>query len=781
MISYQVFLSLRFEEAGNEAGALKHALEERGISTFLWKDLPGEEGLPEIINAMSCCQLTVIMGSKKYGKNTNAGFSTSEELRFIQDEKKPFFLVKMCEIFEENETRFRLNDSISFLQWLPGASMPEDLVSTIIERLGSTNGNPRSHGFTELIENSVIKLIANDKLEWMRGNDTSEEIMSMRKLIYDSLHRISTYEEITRAETPKKQEELVRSLKELISRLKEIDEIIAKRGCFDGGSYSNSKKALPAWKIRKLARVKLQIQQCLDKINSEVVTRRPYLQLVHGDCRFFWLKYVGFDKDEIVFECNHETAENQTIETLTTTTPTITTKTTTTKENSLMNGIYETLLESNDHIDITNHGEYSKNFQITLFCRLIGKTKYFRKDCRNRRISINSFATLFDQKGLLQTLILLWNKIIHNEPDEYIVCYKIRDDELRDFWFKRILKCESSFIYMNTNIFQDELVNYVKTLKRQRFPWKDFEVMLPDISSPGGNLISLALLEEYTADYGIVGGIENYVKQKALRESSDLSLNPLVNAAKLSGNKTLRVGSTSDMRGRANTDSWSSNQSNRKSREQSSKQKTAERVLRDRLIKLVLLGPSGTGKSSFLQRICGDPFSEEVQTTIGVDFQNKLVKHNDDTHYMLQVWDTAGQERFRSITTSYYRGAQGYLVFYDISHDNNLEYLDSYFSDIEVNRDNDSDAPIFLVGNKIDACEGPLKAIAIQRQNAFAELRGIKAFQISAKTKEGVDDLVTTAVADAIEALRKQLTQNKERSLRISTDREDQSNSTRCC
>eukprot|EP01040_Poterioochromonas_malhamensis_P011588 gene11588-12640_t len=738
MISYQVFISLRFEESGNEAGTLKHALEERGISTFLWKDLPGDEGgLPEIIHALSCCQLTVIMGSKTYGKNTNDRFSTYEELRFIQDEKKPFFLVKMCEIFEEKETKFRLNDSISSLQWLPGASMPGDLVSTIIETLALINGSPRRRGFAELQENSVIQFIANDKLEWMRGNDTSDEIMSIRRLIYDSLDRISTYEEMIRAETPRKQEELVRSLKELISGLKEVDVIITKRGCFDGGSHSNSKKPLPGWK------------------DFEVVTRRPYLQLVHEDCRFFWLKYVGIDKDEIIFECNHETVEKQAIETLTTTATSNTTRKTIAKENSLMNGIYETLLES--------------------------KTQYFRKDCRNQRISIKSFASLFDQKGLLKTLIALWNKIIHNEPDEYIVCYKIRDDELREFWFQRIMKCESSLIYMNTNIFQDELVNYVKTIKRQRFPWKDFEAMLPDISSPGGNVISLALLEEYTADSGIVGGIENYAKQKALRESSDLSLNPLVNAAKLSGNKALTVGSTNDMRGRANTDSWSSKQSNRKSREQSSKQKTAERVLRDRLIKLVLLGPSGTGKSSFLQRICGDPFSEEVQTTIGVDFQNKLVKHNDDTHYMLQVWDTAGQERFRSITTSYYRGAQGYLVFYDISHDTNLEYLDSYFNDIEVNRDSDSDAPIFLVANKIDACEGPLKAIAIQRQNAFAELRGIKAFQISAKTKEGVDDLVATAVADAIEALRKGLTQNKERSLRISTDREDQSNRTRCC
>ena len=63
--------------------------------------------------------MVVIMGSKTYGKETASRYSTFQELRFIDDERKPFFLIKMCDKFEEPETRFRLNDSIAYINWMP--------------------------------------------------------------------------------------------------------------------------------------------------------------------------------------------------------------------------------------------------------------------------------------------------------------------------------------------------------------------------------------------------------------------------------------------------------------------------------------------------------------------------------------------------------------------------------------------------------------------------------------------------------------------------------------
>jgi hypothetical protein len=75
------------------------------------------------------------MESQFYGKHTGVG--VFEELRFINHERKPLFLIKMCERFEEPETRFRLDCSVSYCRWLPGRSIPSDLVSKILGKLSS--------------------------------------------------------------------------------------------------------------------------------------------------------------------------------------------------------------------------------------------------------------------------------------------------------------------------------------------------------------------------------------------------------------------------------------------------------------------------------------------------------------------------------------------------------------------------------------------------------------------------------------------------------------------
>jgi hypothetical protein len=81
------------------------------------------------------------MGTKTYGMNTGAGFSTFEELEYIYDEEKPFFLIKMCDKFDVDLTRFLLRKSVSYLQWLPGNSIPGDLVAKVLERLASKVAN----------------------------------------------------------------------------------------------------------------------------------------------------------------------------------------------------------------------------------------------------------------------------------------------------------------------------------------------------------------------------------------------------------------------------------------------------------------------------------------------------------------------------------------------------------------------------------------------------------------------------------------------------------------
>ena len=77
----------------------------------------------------------------------------------------------------------------------------------------------------------------------------------------------------------------------------------------------------------------------------------------------------------------------------------------------------------------------------------------------------------------------------------------------------------------------------------------------------------------------------------------------------------------------------------------------------DYLFKVLLIGNSGVGKSSLLLRFADDVFTDNFMPTIGVDFKIRTIEVDGKT-IKLQIWDTAGQERFRTLTSSYYRGAQ---------------------------------------------------------------------------------------------------------------------------
>jgi hypothetical protein len=159
-MSYRIFISVRFEEAFTEAEALKTALEARGISTFLCAVHPGGDIAVEIVNALRNCQLAIIMGTITYGKDTGIGYSTFQELRYIHEQRKPFFLVKMCNRFEVEETVFRMGNSVSYFLWLPVCPMPGDLVPKILEKLESATVGSELNGnlLSPLPSNPMIRL-----------------------------------------------------------------------------------------------------------------------------------------------------------------------------------------------------------------------------------------------------------------------------------------------------------------------------------------------------------------------------------------------------------------------------------------------------------------------------------------------------------------------------------------------------------------------------------------------------------------------------------------------
>jgi small GTP-binding protein len=103
----------------------------------------------------------------------------------------------------------------------------------------------------------------------------------------------------------------------------------------------------------------------------------------------------------------------------------------------------------------------------------------------------------------------------------------------------------------------------------------------------------------------------------------------------------------------------------------------------DFLIKLIIIGEAGSGKSCLLHHFIHNKFREHSQHTIGVEFASRTISVGEK-RIKLQLWDTAGQERFRSVTRSYYRGAAGALLVYDITNRASFATLDRWLGDAKA-------------------------------------------------------------------------------------------------
>ena len=118
-------------------------------------------------------------------------------------------------------------------------------------------------------------------------------------------------------------------------------------------------------------------------------------------------------------------------------------------------------------------------------------------------------------------------------------------------------------------------------------------------------------------------------------------------------------------------------------------------------LKILIIGESSVGKSSLLLRFTDDLFDPELAATIGVDFKVKSITIEGDRTAKLAIWDTAGQERFRTLTPSYYRGAHGVILVYDVTSRETFNKLDVWLNELET-FSNKPDIVKMLVANKID-------------------------------------------------------------------------------
>jgi len=161
------------------------------------------------------------------------------------------------------------------------------------------------------------------------------------------------------------------------------------------------------------------------------------------------------------------------------------------------------------------------------------------------------------------------------------------------------------------------------------------------------------------------------------------------------------------------------------------------------LFKYIIIGDTGVGKSCLLLQFTDKRFQPVHDLTIGVEFGARMI-NIEGKQIKLQIWDTAGQEAFRSITRSYYRGAAGALLVYDITRRDTFNHLTTWLED--ARQHSNSNMVIMLIGNKSD-----LKArrdVKREEGEAFAREHGLVFIETSANTSANVEEAFMSTAKD---------------------------------
>lgn len=174
----------------------------------------------------------------------------------------------------------------------------------------------------------------------------------------------------------------------------------------------------------------------------------------------------------------------------------------------------------------------------------------------------------------------------------------------------------------------------------------------------------------------------------------------------------------------------------------------------DYMFKILIIGNSSVGKTSFLFRYADDSFTSAFVSTVGIDFKVKTVIRREK-RMKLQIWDTAGQERYRTITTAYYRGAMGFILMYDVTNEESFNSVQDWVTQIKTySWDN---AQVILVGNKSDM--EVERVVTYDRGKQLADQLGLEFFETSAKENinvknvfERLVDIICDKMSDGLDS-----------------------------
>ena len=171
----------------------------------------------------------------------------------------------------------------------------------------------------------------------------------------------------------------------------------------------------------------------------------------------------------------------------------------------------------------------------------------------------------------------------------------------------------------------------------------------------------------------------------------------------------------------------------------------SEGETREHAHKILLLGDTSVGKTCFLKRYTDDTFQDAYLSTIGFDFKFKKVTLKSGREVRMQLWDTAGQERFRTISKSYYKGAHGIILIYDVTSQKTFDNIKKWLNNIK--EEASSKICITLVGNKID-CEE--RVVSKEDGENLAKANNLKFYESSAKENINISEVFQDLIENIV-------------------------------
>ncbi|KAJ3547548.1 hypothetical protein NMY22_g1600 [Coprinellus aureogranulatus] len=173
---------------------------------------------------------------------------------------------------------------------------------------------------------------------------------------------------------------------------------------------------------------------------------------------------------------------------------------------------------------------------------------------------------------------------------------------------------------------------------------------------------------------------------------------------------------------------------------------------RSALLKVIILGDSGVGKTSLMNQYVNKRFSNQYKATIGADFLTKSVDV-EDQQVTIQLWDTAGQERFQSLGVAFYRGADCCVLVFDVNSSKSFQALESWRDEflIQASPNDPDEFPFVVLGNKVDVDDSK-RQVSQKRAMAWCQAKGnLPYFETSAKEGINVEQAFQSVAVKALQ------------------------------